>query len=309
MTAQQQRDKLLLLGDTGKVGRAIAHAFGATYEIEGLSSRQFAAENQAQVEEVIMASKPRWVVNAVALGGIDCCEEDPERALRLNALLPKRLAELSTTRDFTLVHISSDAVFGDTLGHSPVESDPVNPFNTYALTKYGGDCFVNSVAPDAYVFRLPMLFGESTKNDQFVEKMLARVDGGAHCLRVSDDVVGRPSYSRDAAKEMRRIIESDLDPGLYHLANEGEASLYEVICLLVDHLGLGVRVEAVSHREFSSLGRKNIVTTITSEKVGSLRPWRRAFREYCENIRSPRTRGVTGRSSPRSTFSMPVSSP
>lgn len=295
MSPIKKNDKLLLFGDTGKMGRAVLHAFGQAYDIEGMSSGQFDAENLSEVEGAIRAARPRIVVNAVALGGIDACENEPERALRINALFPKRLAELSVEYDFSLLHFSSDAVLGDTLDRHPVESDAVDPFNVYALTKYGGDCFVASIASGAYVFRLPMLFGESTKQDQFVEKMLARVRSGAHRLRVSSDVIGSPSYSRDIAKEMRRIFESELPPGLYHLTNAGQASLHDLTSLLVDHLGLGVKIDAVSHREFPSLGRKNVYTTMCSEKVSPLRPWRQAFREYCENIRFAEPKGVEKR--------------
>ncbi len=273
--------KLLLLGDTGKMGSAIRHVFGADHEIIGLNREHFDASDLEQVSAIVARERPDLLVNAVAFLGIDACEREPSRALHLNALLPRRLAELSQQHRFILIHFSSDAVFGNVKDRDCLESDPVDPFNVYALTKYGGDCFVRAAAANSYVFRLPVLFGESGKQDQFVEKMLSRVRAGARRLEVSMDVVSTPSYSCDVAMEVRRIVEEGLAPGLYHIANEGRGSLYEMISLLVAELKLSAAVEPVSHEKFPSLGRKNTYTMMGSEKVAPLRPWRVAFRQYC----------------------------
>ncbi len=273
--------KILLLGDTGKMGSAIRLAFAADHEIVGLNREHFDAANLDQVAGIVERERPDLVINTVAFLGIDACERDPAMALQLNAMLPKRLAALSREHRFILIHFSSDAVFGDVVDHRCLESDPVDPFNVYALTKYGGDCFVRAAAERYYVFRLPVLFGQSTRGDQFVEKMLARARAGARRLEVSMDVVSTPSYSCDVAMEVRRIVEEGLAPGLYHIANEGRGSLYEMISLLVAELKLSAAVEPVSHEKFPSLGRKNTYTMMGSEKVAPLRPWRVAFREYC----------------------------
>lgn len=295
--------KLLLFGAAGKMGSAISRCFASDYEIVGLNRNQVDCENLEQVAAVVETERPDLVINAVAFLGIDACEAEPDRAILLNTLLPKRLAELSRDHGFVLGHLSSSAVFGDVFDRHCVESDPVRPINVYGLTKYGGDYFVQSTSKRSYVFRLPVLFGESIKRNQFVEKMLARMQAGASRLRVAVDVVSTPSYSRDVAGEIRRILASELVPGLYHLTNEGRGSLFEMIELLVANLGLAVTVEPVSHREFPSLGRKDVFSIMKSEKIASLRPWRDAFREYCETL--PVRAGETETSSRRSAKKLP----
>ncbi|MCH7868279.1 MAG: NAD(P)-dependent oxidoreductase [Myxococcales bacterium] len=268
------------------MGSAISRVFGDDHEIIGMNRNHLDCENLDQVSAVVAAERPDLVINAVAFLGIDACESEADRAIQLNTLLPKRLAELSRDRGFVFAHLSTDAVFGDALDKYCVESDPVKPFNVYGLTKYGGDYFVQSIARRSYLFRLPVLFGESSKRDQFVEKMLSRVQAGERRLQISSDIITTPSYSRDIAEEMHRILASDLPPDLYHLTNEGRGSLFEMIELLVANLRLAVTVEPVSHKRFPSFGRKNVFTTMKSEKVTSLRPWRDAFREYCETLQA-----------------------
>ena len=53
----------------------------------------------------------------------------------------------------------------------------------YGVTKYGGDCFIQAIAKRYYIFRIPVLFGETIKSTQFVEKMLQKVNEGQRVLK------------------------------------------------------------------------------------------------------------------------------
>ena len=72
--------------------------------------------------------------------------------------------------------------------------------------------------------------------------------------------------------------------GLYHLANEGQASLHELMTEIVSEMGLDVKVIEGSHQDFPSIGTKNKCTPIASCKIDPLRPWRDAVTDYCKGI-------------------------
>jgi dTDP-4-dehydrorhamnose reductase len=277
--------RILLLGSTGKMGIALKDIFNSGYSLIGKNSRDFDAFNFSQVQALIEKNKPDIVINTVALLGIDPCEKDPEKAFRLNTLYPKFLAELSKEKKFLLVHFSTDAVFNDEKRDFYTESDNPHPLNIYGFTKYGGDCFIQALAQRYYIFRISLLFGETNKNTQFVEKMLERIKEGQRVLRVSDDIFSSPTYSKDVATEIRRIIESDCPFGIYHIANEGKASLCELMQEIIRNLGLSVKVEKASYKDFPHSGRKNTYTPLKSEKISLLRPWKDAVKEYCSNIK------------------------
>jgi dTDP-4-dehydrorhamnose reductase len=139
--------------------------------------------------------------------------------------------------------------------------------------------------PAHYVFRLPILFGACSGKGQFVEKMLARLFAGDGKIRVAADVISSPSYSRDIARKVRELLEHGAPFGTYHLANEGTASLYELMKTLVDLLGLDAAVEQGSYRDFPFVGRKNLRTPLRSVRTEPLRPWREAARDYCLALR------------------------
>ena len=273
--------KIVLFGSTGKIGTAILAIFDQQYSITALDRSSCDARDLTKVQQIVKEVNPDIVINAAAFNGVDACESDPFQALQINTIFPKLLAELSNSHGFLLVHFSSDAVFSGFDACSYSEDSSASPINIYGLTKYGGDCFVTAIAERYYIARISLQFGENNGKLQFVENMLERLLRGNRLLQISDDIIASPSYSRDVAKRVKLLIEEQSDFGLYHVANEGQASLYELICELVDIMKLEVVIENVSHTNFPSIGMKNKYIPIISHKILPLRPWREALVEYC----------------------------
>lgn len=273
--------KILLLGSTGKMGTALREVFSVGYTVVGTSRASFDATDFLHLRKLMDEHEPDIVINTIAFLGIDACEREPEKAFQVNTLYPKYLAELSNENGFLLFHFSTDAVFNDDKQDFHLESDPVSPLNVYGLSKYGGDCFIKAIAGRYYIIRVSLLFGQSTSGSQFVEKMLTRIRQGAVVLEIADDIVLSPSYTLDVALEVKRLLEGSLPYGLYHVANQGKASLFEFMTDLVGWLHPDVCIERVSSRAFPTLGIKNSFTPLASEKLPPLRPWGEAVKAYC----------------------------
>ena len=273
--------KMLLLGSTGKMGSAVKATFETDYDVICKNSKDFDACNFDDVVRLVTEHMPDIVINTVVFLGIAQCEKQPNKALLLNTLYPKLLAELSNDLGYLLIHFSTDAVFNDAKGDYYYESDAQSPVNMYGFTKHGGDCFVREISENYYIFRISILFGETDRDTQFIEKMIKRVREGQRVLKVADDIISSPSYTADIAKEVKRIVYESLPFGLYHIANKGKASLYDLMCEIAKCLELDVKIERASHKDFHVCGIKNTYTPISSEKAGRLRSWQEAVRDYC----------------------------
>ncbi|MFC1825717.1 SDR family oxidoreductase [Thermodesulfobacteriota bacterium] len=283
-------NKLLLLGDSGKMGIALRNVFENDYSIVGKNTSDFDAFDFRDVKRIIEEEEPDIVINTVAFLGIDPCEKEPEKAFRLNTLYPKLLAELSNKEKFLLIHFSTDAVFNDQKGDYYTEKDIPMPVNLYGFTKYGADCFIQSISKNYYIFRVSVLFGETEKNTQFVEKMIQLVIDKRKILKISDDIISSPTYSKDVAREIKRMLKKFFPFGLYHLSNSGKGSLFDIMHEIVTNLNLEVEVTKASYRDFPFIGKKNTNTPIRSLKIRSLRPWKEAIKEYCNSIESKKIR-------------------
>ena len=275
---------ILLLGHTGKLGSALCKAMSSDYLVIGKNSNDFDAANFAQVTELIYESQPDIIINSVAFMGIDACELDPVKAQRINTLLPGHLAKLAAKLGITLVHFSTDAVFNDEKQDFYNEDDATSPLNLYGITKFGGECLVRSGCENHYVFRVPQLFGKCGKQNQFVEKMLTLIQNGQNKISVSADIISSPTYSCDVAEQVRQMLLHKAPFGTYHLANEGKASLHELMAEILSGLKIDVIVEKAYFTDFPAVGRKNICTPLKSLKTKNLRPWREAVTDYCRSL-------------------------
>jgi dTDP-4-dehydrorhamnose reductase len=272
-------EKVLVLGHRGKLGQALVQAFAADDRVAGRSRADgFDAGDFVQVRALLERERPAIVANCVAFTGLDACEREPGTAFHLNALLPRFLATCSRELGFLLLHFSSDAVFDGQKASGPyLESDRPGPVNVYGLTKLGGDCLVAAEARDYYVFRLSVLAGGSASPPQFLERMIAQARTG-ESPRVADDIVCSPSSATDMAAAVRAIVAARPPSGLFHVANAGSASLWELVDEAVRSLGLPTTVLPISHAAFPSLARRPLVTPLASERMAPLRPWREAIR-------------------------------
>lgn len=282
-------EKVLILGHTGKLGQALAWAFAQGHQVAGAGSRDFDAAKPSTLAPLIRRHRPGLVINAVVFGGMEECEAEPQRAFAVNTLMPRALAELAGELDFTLVQISSDAVFPDLSGPGPyTESSAPRPLNVYGLSKLGADCLVAALAPRHYLCRIPILFGPPGRKPQFVEKMIALARQGAGELRISADVEFSPSYSRDVARGIRELVEQGRPFGLYHLANQGRISLLELMQEIMDRLDLSPRLVPVAQDSFPSRAVRCRRAPLGSEKLEPLRPWREAVADYCRLVSQSR---------------------
>lgn len=218
------------------------------------------------------------IINCVALINIDRCELLRKKALRINTLFPTLLAQ-HPPMGTKLVHFSTDAVF--THGGPFVESDLVDTSNWYGQTKSFADMAIPLVNHKHYICRVPLLFGETPKNHQFVEKMLAS-DGD---LKIADDIVSSPTYSKDVARTVKWLLESEQPYGLYHVANDGVASLYDLMKEILANLQSDRKISRASYKDFKHIGAKNTRTPLRSEKIPCMRMWQDAVNEYCNNLR------------------------
>jgi len=268
------------------MGLALEEILKEDYIIIGKNSGDFDATNFNETENMIKQIEPEILINTVAFLGIDRCEKNPTKALKLNTLYPKLLAKLSKERNFLLLHFSTDSVFDGKKNDFYVESDNPKPLNIYGLTKYGGDCFIQSIARKYYILRLSLLFGESRKKNQFVEKILQKIEEGNKVVRIANDVIASPSYSKDIAKKTKKILENSLPFGLYHVANKGKATLFEIVSEIINESNQNVEVKRASYKDFPYIGTKNINTPLKSEKIESLRTWKEAVKDYVKDLKS-----------------------
>lgn len=166
------------------------------------------------------------VINCAAYTDVDRAESDEAAALRINAEAVGYMADAMKRVQGTLIHFSTDYVFGGNRNNTPCTEQVLpNPIGAYGRTKLAGEQAASRC--HHLIFRTSWLYSEYGKN--FLLTML-RLTAERPELTVVFDQVGTPTYAGDLARAVFALIENGeyrRHEGLYHFANEGVCSWYD----------------------------------------------------------------------------------
>lgn len=179
------------------------------------------------VQHFITEHSVQVIVNCAAYTNVDKAESDETAAMLINATAVQNLACAAKEAGATLIHISTDYVFGCD-GNTPRTEDmPLNPLGVYGRTKLAGEKAVTDSGCKAIIIRTAWLYSEFGNN--FVKTML-RLTSERETVKVVFDQVGTPTYAGDLALTIFSIIEGDKyigNEGIYHFSDEGACSWYD----------------------------------------------------------------------------------
>lgn len=239
---------------------------------------------------------PDVLVNAAAFTHVDRCEREPDAAERVNAAAPALLAQACGTLGARLVHVSTDYVFGGDAEVPYVETDPTDPRCVYGRTKLAGEQGVLAASEDFLVVRTSWMFGRGRNFIAAVLEQAARRRSGevSGPLRVVDDQLGRPTWAVDLAEAIALLVEAGAR-GLYHVANDGIASWWDVARLCLDETGYGdLDIERISTDELDLPARRPSWSVLDCSRAAALgvrmRSWEEAVRIYLHSADSPLAR-------------------
>lgn len=192
----------------------------------------------AAVEKMVTDNKVEVIINCAAYTNVDKAEDDYDLAELLNATAVKNLATAIKQNDGTLIHISTDYVFGGTKNNTPCgEDEPANPTGVYGITKLHGEQAIEAVGCKHLIIRTAWLYSEFGKN--FVKTML-NLTATKSSLNVVFDQVGSPTYAYDLAQAIFTIVENrkyEGTDGIYHYSNEGVCSWYDFTKMIAEYAG------------------------------------------------------------------------
>ncbi len=171
------------------------------------------------------------------------------------------------------------------------EQDRPNPINVYGASKLAGEILTAQGAARHLVVRVASLFGRRGargKGGNFVTAVVARARAG-ETVRVVHDIVMSPTYTRDAARAMERLVRAGVT-GVVHVVNSGMCSWYEFACAVVRLAGLDVRVEPIPASAYPAAARRPAFSALSNRYAcalagpDALRPWQDALAEYVRQI-------------------------
>lgn len=219
---------ILVTGANGQLGTSLRNAVADSSDNYIFTDiEQLDITSQCDIEQVVATHNIDVIVNCAAYTRVDDAEKDAYAADVVNHLAVKSLATVARDAQVTLIHISTDYVFGGNLHNTPcTEEEPVNPTGVYGTTKLAGEKAIIESGCAYIIIRTSWLYSPYGKN--FLNTML-HLTATRPQVSVVCDQIGTPTYAAHLAATIRHIIDtrSTALQGIYHYSNQGACSWYD----------------------------------------------------------------------------------
>lgn len=256
--------KILITGSNGMFAKAVKDKF-SNEELICTDVKDLDITDKERVINFIEETKPNYIINCAAYTDADKAEENKEITEKINSIGPKNLAIAANNIDATLIHISTDYVFG---GEKDIkedyrEDDEKKTTMVYGITKLKGEENISNNIDKYYIFRTAWLYGEG-KN--FVRTML-KLGKENKEVKVVSDQHGSPTYAVDLADIIAQAIEKKIPYGIYHATNLGYTTWYEFTKDIFEIAGIECKVQPVTTEEFPRIAKRPKNSKLSKEKL------------------------------------------
>jgi dTDP-4-dehydrorhamnose reductase len=278
--------RTVVLGAPGQLGRDLVPRLSG--EVVPLGRADVDIADATALRAKLTTLRPGVVVNCAAYNFVDRAESEPAAAFAVNAWAVRELAAVCRDLDATLVHFSTDYVFGlDASRPNPLtEADLPGPVGVYGLSKLAGEYLVRGACPKHFVIRTCGLYGvwgSGGKGGNFVETML-RVAGQGKPLRVVNDQRCTPSFTADVAAATGQLIQTGAF-GVYHVTSAGDCTWYEFAREIFRAANVRADVTPITSAEFGAAARRPAYSVLSNERLRGAgltppRHWTEALAAY-----------------------------
>lgn len=286
--------KILVIGANGQLGKDVSAELKSrnietiTSDVIGDVDFNLDFTNEQETIKLAKQINPDAIINCAAWTRVDDAEdeENKEKVYALNVTGVANLAKTAKAIDCKLMHISTDYVF-DGKGEEPWKPDDKNyaPLSVYGSTKLQGELEVCKLEK-FFIVRIAWLFGGPIS---FVNTML-KVGKTHDEVRVVNDQIGTPTYSKDLARLLVDMIQTD-KYGYYHATNEGGyISWYDFCVEIYSQANMSTKVIPVSTKEYGiSKAQRPFNSRLDKSKLSNngftkLPDWKDALRRYLKTI-------------------------
>jgi dTDP-4-dehydrorhamnose reductase len=301
--------KIVIVGRNGQLAWEANQRFQGLGQVICVGRPELDLLDLNGVREEIRRIKPTVIVNTAAYTAVDQAESVPEAAMKINSEAPAVMADEAKRLGALFITYSTDYVFDGKSAAPYSETDPTAPLNVYGASKLSGERAVEAVAGNHLIFRTSWVYGARGKN--FLKTIL-KLAAERPELRIVDDQVGAPTWSRDLADATRKIIEQlvpkcELENipigealgdhcGIYHMTATGSVSWYGFAAAILEEMvkrdlwkGTLTKLVPIPSSEYPTPAARPHNSRLCNDKLKNafdvtLPPWRESFATVMDEL-------------------------
>lgn len=283
--------RILVTGAGGQLGYSLQKTVPAHVNLTCIDRDTLDLSNLENIPSVLKQYNPDIIINTAAYTAVDKAESDVDLASVLNGQAPKVLACWCAENQASLIQISTDFVFDGLQSNPYLVDSPLKPLGVYGETKAEGES-VLTLCQNAYVVRTSWVYSEHGSN--FVKTMLKLAENRDQ-LGIIADQIGSPTYAKNLAKMIWKLIETKPVEKVWHYSDAGAASWYDFATAIFElglekgHLQKQPIVNPIRTEDYPTPAKRPAYSVLdktnTWEKLG-ITPvhWRVALKEMLSNL-------------------------
>ena len=242
---------ILVTGASGQLGSRLEKLAGSMPDVTlvGLTQQDLDVCDEKAVLAALDRHRPNVVIHAAAYTAVDRAEAEEEAARVVNGDAVGWVAHACKSVGATMIHISTDYVFGEVPRQPLSPETPTGPLGAYGRTKLAGEqAFLESGVAGAIV-RVAWLYDAEGHNFMNTMLRLAQTHGE---LRVVDDQHGVPTSVPVLAEALLDMAKrgAEMPQGIWHYAHQGHTTWHGFATEIMRLAGMDVPVHPVSSDAF-----------------------------------------------------------
>ncbi len=258
---------ILVVGGKGQLGQCIDNVSKKKKNVsfEFINSKTLNITNKTAVLTFLKTKNYDYCINCAAYTAVDKAETETDLAHQVNAIGAHNLAIACNDTQTTLIHISTDFVFDGTANIPYTETDVPNPVSVYGKTKLEGEKLIQKTTTKYFILRTSWLYSEYGNN--FMKTMLKLAQNRDE-LNIVADQIGTPTYAKDLAEVILKIIETQFNQyGLYHYSNNGATSWFDFAKEIFTRSNTKIRLGAIPTSEYPTPAKRPTYSVLNKQKI------------------------------------------
>jgi dTDP-4-dehydrorhamnose reductase len=198
------------------------------------------------IEKAFEESNCDVVINCIANTSAERCELEPEDAFYVNAMIPLLISESAEKFNIKVVHISTDAVFGQNGSHFSPDTIP-KPKSIYGKSKLFGERNVSSINPNNLIIRTNF-FGNYKHKTTLFNYFYNNLIENNPVIGFTNQIF-TPMYIEDLVVNIYNLTTTK-ESGIFHMGGDFTISKYDLAIEIAELMGIPKSL--VIAREYSN---------------------------------------------------------
>lgn len=201
--------KILLLGGKGQLGQTISKVLDKKFDLKILTNLKddqnyCDISNKQSIIKIFEEFSPEVVINAAAFTDVERSEIYRDKANQVNNLSLEEISNQCLKKNSTLIHFSTDYVYGGKTKGFNSETDIAYPINYYGVTKLNGEKKIVRSNCKFIILRLSWVYS-SYKKDNFVLKIIEKLKRKDN-ITITNNEIGSITSTHFIAKKIEKIL-------------------------------------------------------------------------------------------------------